>query len=150
MRWTSRLITSACISALAFGACGSDYEGLSKAEFVKQADAICVKAEAEIERIGKSVGDNPTLAQVKDAYDDRLIPAFENQVDELRALKPPEADRETISKMLDDLSEGIDQAATSIASMKGLRDLAALDEPAGFEAADATAKTYGLRECSND
>ena len=150
MRRTSKLITSACIAALVLAACGSDYKGLSKAEFVKQADAICVKNQAETEKLAKAVGDNPTIAQVKDVYADQLIPAFDDQVDELRALKPPEADRETITKMLDDLSAGIDEAGASIAAMKSLKELDALEEPAGFKSANAAAKAYGLKKCSEE
>ena len=150
MRRTSKLITSACIAALVLAACGSDYKGLSKAEFVKQADAICVKHQAATEKIAKAVGENPTIAQVKDVYADRLIPAFEDQVDELRALKPPEADREAISKMLDDLSAGIDEAGASIAAMKSVQDLEAFEEPAGFKSANAAAKAYGLQKCSEE
>ena len=133
MRRTSKLITSACIAALVLAACGSSYKGLSKAEFVKQADAICVANQAETEKLAKAVGDNPTVAEVKDVYADQLMPAFEDQVDELRALKPPEADRETISKMLDDLSAGIDQAGASIATMKSLEDLAGVRRARGLQ-----------------
>jgi hypothetical protein len=147
MSKTTRLITSACIAALALGACGSSYKGLSKAEFVKQADALCVKDQAKIDKIGTAVGDNPTLRQVKDTYTDQLIPAYHEQVDHLRELKPPKADRKTISKMLDDLSTGIDQAGDSIASLKSLKELDTLGTPAGFAAADKAAKAYGLQKC---
>jgi hypothetical protein len=144
----TQLITSACIAALALGACGSGYKGLSKAEFVKQAEATCVRDQAKIEKIGRSVGENPTLQQVKAAYKDRLIPAFNDQVDELRALKPPKADREKISKMLDDLTTGIDQAGASIAKLETIEGLQTLDEPAGFKAANKAAKAYGLTKCA--
>ena len=145
---TARLTSSVCIAALVLSACGSSYKGLSKPEFVKQASAICTKGAAKANTIGNSVGNNPTIQQVKDAYSGKLIPAFQDEVTQLRALKPPKADRAAISKMLDDLSTGFDQAATSIKGLKSLQDLSSLPEPAGLKAANKEAKAYGLGKCS--
>jgi hypothetical protein len=149
MSRTARLLVSACVAALTLGACASTYKGLSKAEFVKQAVAICTKSDAKLAKVGASFGSDPTIAQVKAAYKDQLIPIFKDEADQLRALKPPKADRKAISQMLDDLSTGIGQVSDTINSLTSTKQLESLDEPAGLKAADKEAKAYGLGECSD-
>ena len=149
MHRSLRLTSLVCVAALTIGACGSGYKGLSKAEFVKQALAICAKSAARTNKIGTSVGSNPTVKQVKDTYARQLVPAFNDELAQLRALKPPTADRKTISKMLDDLSTGIDQASATIKSMKSTKDFASLTEPAGLKTASKEATAYGIGKCAN-
>lgn len=148
MHTASRLTSLACVAALTIGACGSSYTGLSKAEFVKQALAICAMSAAKTNQIGKAVGNTATLKQVKDTFALQLVPAFNDEVAQLRALKPPKADRKTISKMLDDLSTGIDQAATAIKSLKSTKDFGSLTEPAGLKMATTEANAYGFGKCT--
>ena len=71
---TAKLIASVCIAALALGACGSSYNGLTKAEFVKQAVAICKTGDTKLAAFGKSIGSNPTITQIKKAYADSSFP----------------------------------------------------------------------------
>jgi hypothetical protein len=149
MSRTARLFALACVAALALGACGSSYKGLSKAEFAKQAVAICTKTETKLSKFGASFGSDPTIAQVKAAYKDQLIPVLNDEIDQLRALKPPKADRKTISKMLDDLTTGIGQASDKINSLTSTKQLESLDEPPALKAADKEAKAYGLGKCSD-
>jgi hypothetical protein len=67
----------------------------------------------------------------------------------LRALKPPKADRTTVSKTLDDLSTGVDQAAGEIAKLKSTSALTGLQEPPALKTANKEAKAYGLGTCSD-
>src|SRR5258706_9714403 len=64
----SRLTSLVCVAALTIGGCGSSYKGLSKADFVNQALAICTKSTASIKTIRSSIGNNPTIGQVKDTF----------------------------------------------------------------------------------
>jgi hypothetical protein len=145
----SRLTSLVCLAALTIGGCGSSYKGLSKADFVNQAVAICTKSTASINTIRSSIGNNPTIGQVKDTFARRLIPAINAEIAQLRALKPPKSDRKTISKMFDDLSAGIDQSSTAIGALKSIKDIGSLTTPPVLTAANKEATDYGLGKCAN-
>jgi len=115
---------------------------------VRQALVICAERAAITTKISGSVGSKLTIQQVKDTYANRIIPKLHDEVAQLRALNPPAADRKTISKMLDDLSTGIDQAATAIKSLKRTQDLGSLTEPPGLKAAGEEATAYGIGQCA--
>jgi len=149
MNTTTRLIASACLAALALGACGSSYKGLSKADFVKQADAICTAGDKKLAQVGPKLGANPSIEQVKAAYADTLIPALRDEIDQLKALKPPKADRDEVAKMFSDLSTGVDQASAAIQGLKTKADLTALAEPPALKSANTEATTYGLTKCTD-
>jgi hypothetical protein len=106
----------ALIAALgACGGSGSSYKGLSKADFVNQAEAICTAGNTKIAQVSAQFGSNqPTIEQFRNAYVNQLIPIFHGEVDDLRKLKPPAADRDKITQMLDDLSTGVDQAKADV------------------------------------
>jgi hypothetical protein len=145
----SRLVATVCLAALALGACGGGgYQGLSKADFVTQANAICATGQKTLDSIGASVGSSPTLATLQRVYSGQFVAAVREEVSQLRALKPPKADRATISAMLDDLSSGITQFSAAITSAKSLQAVAALKEPSSLAAADKAATSYGLTACN--
>jgi hypothetical protein len=149
MRSWSRLLASGCVAALTLGACGSSYKGLSKAEFIRQAVAICAKSDVELTKAGTAIGSNPTIQQVKEAYEKQLFPLLDDEVDQLRALKPPKADRKEVSKIFDDLSTGIDQAKAAIKSVKSTKELSSLTTPPAMKAANTEATAYGLGACAD-
>jgi hypothetical protein len=149
MSRTSRFLALACVAALTLAACGSSYKGLSKAEFVRQAVAICTKSDAKIAKIA-SIGNSPTIKQVKDSYAKQLLPLLNDEVDQLRALKPPKADREQVLKIFDDLSKGLDQASAEINALKSIKELGSLATPPALKAANAEAKAYRLGTCSDN
>ena len=150
MRSWSRSLASGCVAALMVGACGSSYQGLSKDEFIREAVAICAKANVELAKVGTAIGGNATLEQVKDAYAKQLFPVLEDEVDQLRALKPPKEDRKQVSKIFDDLSTGIDQASAEIKSLKSAKELASLTTPPAMKAAKTEATAYGLGSCADN
>jgi hypothetical protein len=147
-------IAAALASVAALGACGgssSSYKGLSKADFVTQAEAICTAGNTKIAKISAQFGSKePTIAQFKSAYINQLIPIFHSEVTDLRALKPPAADRDTIKKMLDELSTGVDQAKAEVEGAKTQAELGTIKEPAGMKTASAAARAYGLAVCGSD
>ena len=138
----------------ALGACGgnsSSYKGLSKADFVTQAEAICTAGNTKIARVSAQFGSKePTIEQFRDAYVNQLIPIFHSEVDDLRKLNPPAADRDTIKQMLDDLSAGVDEAKADVQGAKSQAELSKITEPAKMKAASAAAKAYGLTTCGSD
>jgi hypothetical protein len=148
-----RIVAVSMVVALAgaLSACGgSSYKGLSKAEFVKQAEAICKAGAAKVTAAGKNLTAGSTVDEVKKAYGDSVVPVYRDEIADLRALKPPKADRERISTMLDNLSAGVDEAASSIKAAKTEADLQKVTEPEGLKKGNAAAKAYGLPTCGSE
>src|SRR5690242_4702058 len=96
------------LAALAAGCGGSSR--LSKAEYVKRADAICAKYNAKIRALGR-----PTAISGLPAYVDKALPLARKGDDELRALKPPKDEEQTAK-------EWLDQNDSVVGSMERLRD----------------------------
>jgi hypothetical protein len=87
MRAVSLLLAVAAV-ALVAGGCGSKGKRLSKAEFVKRANAICAKYEQRVQSrmAGITAGDEKQLA----SSIEKVLPVIREGNDELRSLKPPE------------------------------------------------------------
>jgi hypothetical protein len=87
MRPVSLLLAVAAV-ALVAGGCGSKSGRLSKAAFVKRANAICAKYEQRVRSrmAGIPAGDEEQLA----SSIEKVLPVIRKGNDELRSLKPPE------------------------------------------------------------
>lgn len=126
-----------------FGACSS---GLSKEEYIEQADAICAEADAKTQDIAPP----KSAAELED---------FVNQAEEvtaklladLRELEPPEEGRETVEQMLKKIEEAmgylpeIEEAARS----RDTQQLTAVAQQLQSAASEANrlAQEYGLEKC---
>jgi hypothetical protein len=142
-----RSIAAFGVAGVMLAACGGGYKGLSKADFVSKADAICTSGQKKLDAISSALGTSPKLSDVQKVYKNQFATSVQAEVTQLRALKPPKADRKTISTMLDNLSTGIDQVTAEVTSAKTLQDVGALKEPKSLTAADKTANSYGLKAC---
>jgi hypothetical protein len=87
MRAVSLLLALSAL-ALVAGGCGSKSKRLTKAEFVKRANAICATYEQRVQRrmAGIPPGDEKQLA----SSIEKVLPVIRDGNDELRSLKPPE------------------------------------------------------------
>jgi hypothetical protein len=148
--------TSAAVMLVAaLGACSSSSsssggKGLSKADFIAKAEAICVATNAKSAKVSDRLeAGNTSIAQVKAAYTDQLIPILRSEIKDLEALQPPDADKVTIKKMVDDLAAGVDQAQREVEAAKTQADLAKITEPAAMKSASARARAYGLPTCGS-
>ena len=147
MRGVRRSVAASCAAALLLlAACGGGYTGLSKTDFVSQADTICKTYEAKLTAMFGHVSADTTLSEVQSIYQLQAIPVFLAEVQQLRKLKPPKADRATVAKIFDDLSTGVDQLDAQVRAAKSLKELDAL-APAGLKQASGDAKAYGLVVC---
>jgi hypothetical protein len=82
-----RCLPCLLVIALVSGCGSSNSKGLSKAEFVSQANAICAKYEKRVQSrmAGVPAGDQKQLASsIKN-----VLPLIRKGTDELRSLKPP-------------------------------------------------------------
>jgi hypothetical protein len=114
---------------------------LSKAEFIKQADAICTKGNQAINAAQKKAfgPGKPSKSQVEQFVNDALIPSIQTQISGVKALPAPAGDEATVTKMLDDSQAALDKAK---------QDPSALLSGGGpFAQANQELKAYGLKVC---
>jgi hypothetical protein len=124
------------------GAAGG--EPLSKQEFIKQADAICAKGDREINQTGQEVlgGQQPSSEELEQFGSETVVPNIQNQIDQIRALTPPEGDEEEVSAILDAAQRGVDEIEQD-PSLLGQGQ----DAGGAFEEANRLAQDYGLTDC---
>jgi len=141
-----RVAPAVAVVALVAG-CGGGSHRLSKAEYAKQADAICTKYNAKLKALAR-----PTSISALPAYVDKALPLARKGDDELRALEPPK-DEEQSAK------EWLDQNDSVVGSMERLRDAAKKGDRAGIQTAlneassanqtaNRLARSLGLRVCA--
>ena len=94
MAKSARISLLVVIVALA-GACGSSDNGLSKAEFVKRADAICAASNKKFDAVSATVGHDTSIGAAPEALPGAVrARSARSEIEQLRALKPPKADRD--------------------------------------------------------
>ncbi|HEX6391239.1 MAG TPA: hypothetical protein VFZ89_17385 [Solirubrobacteraceae bacterium] len=150
MRWV--LTIGACLGALAIGACGDDddEEGgpLTKAEFVALGNAICAKQTAEFNKLFET--SFPTTPSAMPAFFEKATPIIRTQVDELRALEPPAADKARIDRLVaagERVVADFEKAAKDRAF--GVK-LFGEEGGATTKAFEDQAKAYGMTKCEED
>jgi hypothetical protein len=117
----------------------------SKAAFIKEADAVCTKAEVKLSEevidFAKENGidiekeEEPSDDQKTEIYETIVLPNIANQAKELEALTPPKGDEAKIEELTSTLSDEAENA-----------DPSNLDEST-FEDASKMAQEYGLTSC---
>ena len=98
------------------GCGGGDESHLSKAQFTKQAEAICTSAYKERQKQGQFALDHPDKAGINDkspnASEELVVkvalPPVIKMTEELEELSPPEADEETVEAFVDALNKEIE------------------------------------------
>jgi hypothetical protein len=119
------LLAAAVAIAMIVAGCGgsndSSSEGsssLTKAEFVKQGNAICAKGSEEIETGFKafekennsSENKQPSKAMQMEAAETILIPSVRKQVEGIRDLAAPSGEEQKVDKILSAAEEGIEKS----------------------------------------
>jgi hypothetical protein len=136
------------LAATLAGCGGGSSSGSSRAEFIKRADAICLRASKAQDALSQPASNAELAAYVKHVY------VIERSVVvDLRRLQPPSGDRTTVNDMLDSVDRALafesdvetaamsgDQSAINSAQAKGARDL---------NHATTVARRYGFKECGN-
>jgi hypothetical protein len=119
----------------------------TKAAFIKEADAICGKADAamteEITDFAKENGipfeEEPSEDQQVEIFDAVVLPNIAQQAEEIAALTPPEGEEATVEDITDTLSSEVAEAEEA----DGIPDESTLEE------ASKKAKAYGLKTCGS-
>jgi hypothetical protein len=141
------------LAAFPFGllACGGDDdEGKSKDDYVKEANAVCAKSNAEIEQVSTDAFEDPqkpTSAEAQ-AYLAELVPILRQQQLDLEKIEKPKDDEDEIEDILKAADTGITAlAAGSKNEDEALAVVIAGDET--FAEANKLATAYGLDECAS-
>lgn len=141
-RFASVIGAAACVALIAAGCGSSKDSGLSKAEFLKQGNAICAKGNAEINAGAKKFRHaRPSRADLLKFAKATLIPSIERQVNGIAALKPPKADKSTVDALVASARQALAKvkAKPALATTSGSRD--------PFADANKLANAYGLTKC---
>ena len=139
-----RRVAGALALAVLLGGVGEPAWGLSRAEFVKAANAICKKAEddgtAAILKLKIDTTSQPTPATYK-KIGPIVVSVLTSELDKLAKLDPPAADKADVKKML-----GFVRAY--VAKVKKNPQALANDETENA-AADKIATKLGLANCGS-
>lgn len=133
------------------GGGGDSTSSLTKAEFVKQGNAICAKGNEEIEEgFEKFVKENninpkkrPTKAQQTEATEEVLLPTVRKQIDGIRALGLPSEGEEEADAVLKAAEKGLEEAEEDPSS-------AATENGKQFAEANKLAREFGLTKCGEE
>lgn len=128
----------------AVGCGGGDDDTLTKAQFIKQADAICAKGNKRIDAAAKEIfttKQQPSKAQLTTFATDTLIPDIQRQVDEVRALNEPSDDEDEVNAFLDSAQAELD---------KGKEDPLYITSDKSFSETNQLGKQYGFKVCAAD
>jgi hypothetical protein len=130
------------IALLGFG-CGGD-DAPTQEEYVAQADEICKEADEALNVVIEDTFGTrqPNQQEIISFTGDEVIPNIEGQIEDLRALTPPEGDEETVNAIYDSLKAGIAAVADDPAG-------SIQEAPPEIEEAGRLAREYGMEECGS-
>jgi hypothetical protein len=156
-RFLALIVAVGALALVAVGCGSSDDsttdsgEALTKAEFIKQGNAICKEGNAEIESGFEEFSEEndlaenkePTEAELTEASETILIPAVSKQLEELRALGTPEGDEGEVDELLTNAEEVLEEGEEDPASL-------ANEDSGGFADVNKEARAYGLTVCGEE
>jgi hypothetical protein len=146
----------AAIAMIAAGCGGggdstSDSSSLTKAEFLKQGNAICAKGNKEIqegfEEFAKENGfsekKQPTKAQLTEVVETVVLPKVRGQVEGIKALGAPSGEEAQVEAITDAAEEALEKGEEEPAAM-------ASEKADPFAKANKKASAYGLVKCAEE
>lgn len=141
-----RVLVGAALLVL-LAACGGS-SGLSKADYVRQANAVCRDGAKQIAAL--QIPDPDDVAGLPTAAA-RVVAVQRRTLDQLRAIHPPKGDKAEIAKWIALVDQTVDQAEVSASSQRDgdlKRAATANVNGAALDVrADELARGYGSRMC---
>ena len=150
----NKVLLAAFAALIALGAlvagCGSDDETttdetvtLTKAEFIKQGDAICQKGNDQSEKEAEEFAEENDFTlekaseeQIEEAIGEVLVPILNRQVEEIEALGAPEGEEEKVEEILtalEDASADVEEDPSRAFEGEPLKEAKRLAEDYGFK-----------------
>jgi len=118
---------------------------LSKAQYLKRANAICRRGRLEREReVAAFSEENANLSEEEGfeaTFQEVVVPGMEAQIAELRELRAPHGDRKRVDAFL-----GATESWVGIIKKRGVTAQDAINR--ALSRAGRLARAYGLRECA--
>jgi hypothetical protein len=135
------------VFAVGCGGSSSGSSSLTKAEFIKQGDAICKEADertkAEYEDFAKqhniAEGQEPTQAQQRELAETVGLPSIADQVKELGELGVPTSEGQKASAVVDEVAKALKKAEAYPSAILG--------SSSPFVEASKLAQEYGFKVC---
>jgi hypothetical protein len=137
------LVCALAVGLVAAGCGSSDDDSLTKAEFLKQGNAICSKGNKEINQGAKSTfttKQEPSKAELNKFAEDTLIPSVQGQIDDFRDLNPPSELEDQVNSFLDDAQAALDKGKADPSTLTS-------DKQDPFKDVNQTAVKLGLKAC---
>jgi hypothetical protein len=111
---TTRRLTAFLFAALAVVAllasltgCGGGEEGLTKAQFIRQGDAICRQAEAEQVELAAHYKKKEIAPGHFEPVTSVIVPPMEKELRRLKGLSPPQDDETKVRAILEGIESGV-------------------------------------------
>ena len=141
---TSLLAAAALIMVL--GGCGgsssaSSQGALTKSQFIKRADAICVQSEGEQLQLMVAYAKHHPGAEEEEMVKPAGLPPLEKQLESIKALEAPAGDEAKVAAWLDEFEAQLQKAKKNPGSVLDL-------EHNPFATANKMAEKYGLKGCA--
>ena len=139
---------AAFAAVLAAVGCGGE-DQLSQAEFREQGNVICAKYEGQIDELTI-----PSAIDQIPVYVAKAAPIVEKEIDELKALDPPDETKETFDRMIAEsektLTAGRDLAKAAEAGDDAAVEKALNEGNIASSRSSEHARALGLTECINE
>jgi hypothetical protein len=142
-------ILAAAILAAGCGSSEAETSKIGKAEFVKEANALCRARQKKraweglaIRRKAESTGESSQDADVATVLT-VLVPFFRSTAEEIQALGPPRADEDQVNAIVGAMKKLADKAEADPA--RYLHELINFERP--YRAPKRLADEYGITEC---
>jgi hypothetical protein len=144
------LFAAALAVAMVVTGCGggdSSTASITKAKFIKQADAACKKGEEEIQKnfavyVKKHKVEKPTEDDYAELIEVVLLPSAEQEIDDIRALGAPSGDEDQVEALLEAREASLEKAQAE-------PKLVIQNSKKIFGEASQMADEYGLKDCGN-
>jgi hypothetical protein len=132
--------------------CGSD-SSLTKAEFIKQADVICKKAddkktaalEAYLLKIGTGIGKPMTRAQSEYQVKKVLMPPIQAGAEEVSELDAPDGEEEKVNAILSGVEKAVKESEEEAGHPQKSTTGPAFNDP--FANVAKLSQEYGFKTC---
>jgi hypothetical protein len=152
------LLAGIVAAAAVIAGCGSSDDSstdsttaLTKAEFIKQGDAICEKGSKQIEDEAEAFADendvdteNPTDEQQEEVIETVVGPSLQTQADELGELGAPSGEEAKVTAMLEALEEGAEELESDPGALLGSDGSDPIDK------ANDLANEFGFKACGQE